>query len=214
MTSKLKTIWLIVVLIALIWFVGAAIMTTVYEHERRSNCIRTEGTLEGLGWCESDVYSREDLGFLYKDLFFLGLSWPLHLISSEYNSVITLSKVPKSRGKEEMPLVGENQALNDPQVRWCVFEKVRLRMMKMWTTITDQEAAELKEAGELKMYAARAGVLKKYVARYDERCTKFRSQKGTLRVIERELLFEGKGLQSEGVQRMYSSESSLKDTVK
>ncbi len=212
MASKLKTIWLIIVLIALIWFVGAGIMTAVYEHERRSICIRTEGTLEGLRWCESDVYSREDLGFLYKDIFILGLGWPSYLISSEHTSIEMLSKIPNSRGKEEMPPVGENQALNDPQVRWCVFEKVRLRMMKMMT-ITDQETAELKEATELKKYVARAGVLKKYVARYDERCTKFRSQQGTLGVIERELLFEGKSLQSEGAQRIFSSQSSLKATI-
>ena len=213
MTSKLKTIRLIVVLIASIWVVGTVIMTAVYEHERRSNCIRTEGTLEGLGWCESDVYSREDLGFLYKDLFFLGLSWPLHLISLEYNSVITLSKVPPSRGKEEMPPVGENLVLNEPQVRWCVFEKARLEMMESWT-MTDQERAELKEEAVIKEYAARAGVTKKYVARYDERCTNLWSQQGTLGAIRRELVFEGKRLQSEGVQRLYSSQSSLKDTVK
>jgi len=187
LTSKLKTIRLIVVLIASIWFVGAGIMTTVYEHERRSICLRTEGTLEGLRWCESDVYSREDLGFLYKDLFILGLGWPSHLISSEHTSIEMLSKIPNSRGKEEMPPVGENQALNAPQFRWCVFEKVRLEMMKMMTN-TDQEA----------------GVLKKYVTRHDERCTKFQSQQGTLGVIERELIFEGKKLQSEGAKRIYS----------
>ena len=73
MASKLKTIRLIVVLIASIWVVGTVIMTAVYEHERRSNCLRTEGALEGLGWCESDLYSREDLGFSYKDIFILGL---------------------------------------------------------------------------------------------------------------------------------------------
>jgi len=213
LTSKLKTIWLIVVLIASIWFVGTMIMTTVYEHERRSNCLRTEGTLEGLGWCESDLYSREGLGFLYKDLFFLGSSWPLQLISLEYNSVITLSKVPPSRGKEEMPPVGENLVLNEPQVRWCFFEYVRLEMMESWT-MTDQERAELKEEAVIKEYAARAGVTKKYVARYDERCTNLWSQQGTLGAIRRELLFEGKRLQSEGVQRLYSSKSSLKATVK
>jgi len=200
LTSKLKTIWRIVVLIASIWFVGAAIMTAVYEHERRSNCLRTEGTLEGLGWCESDLYSREDLGFLYKDLFFLGLSWPLHLISLEYNSVITLSKVPPSRGKEEMPPVGENLVLNEPQVRWCVFEKVRLRMMKMMT-MTDQEVAELKEAAELKMYVARAGAFNTYATRHNKRCDRFQYQQGILAIIERELLFEGKRLQSEAVHR-------------
>ena len=202
MTSKLKTIRLIVVLIASIWVVGTVIMTAVYEHERRSNCLRTEGTLAGLGWCESDLYSREELGFNYKDIFILGLRWPLQLISSEDNSISLLSKVPPSRGKEEMPPVGENLVLNEPQVRWCVFEKARLEMMKSWT-MTDQEVAELKEEAEIKMY----------VARYDKRCTKFRSQQGTLGAIERELLFEGKRLQSEGVQRMYSSQSSLKATV-
>jgi len=200
LTSKLKIIRLIIVLIASIWVVGTVIMTAVYEHERRSNCLRTEGTLEGLGWCESDLYSREELGFSYKDIFILGLRWPLHLISSEYNSISLLSKVPPSRGKEEMPPVGENQALNDPQVRWCVFERVRLELMK-GATMTDQDMAVLKETGELRMYVARAGVIKKYVARYDERCTKFRSQQGTLGVIEREILFEGKRLQSEAAQR-------------
>ena len=198
MTSKLKTIRLIVVLIALIWFVGGAIMTTVYEHERRSICLRTEGTLESLRWCESDVYSREDLGFSYKDLFILGLGWPSHLISSEHDFNTTLRNVViPGKGKEEIPPVGENQALNDPQVRWCVFEKVRLRNMKL-EIITDHERAEFMEEAESKKYlASRADVLKKYVARYDERCTKFRSQQGTLGVIERELLFEGKRLQSE-----------------
>ena len=143
MASKLKTIWLIVVLIALIWIVGAAIMTVVYEHERRSNCIRTEGTLEGLRWCESDLYSREELGFLYyskeelgflyKDLFILGLGWPSHLISSGHTPIEMLSEIANSRGKEEMPPVGENLVLNEPQVRWCFFEHVRLEMMESWT---------------------------------------------------------------------------------
>ena len=71
MASKLKTIRLIVVLIASIWFVGAAIMTVVYEYERRSEC-QLYVTLERFRWCESDIYSREDLGFSYKDLFILG----------------------------------------------------------------------------------------------------------------------------------------------
>lgn len=199
MASKLKRIRLIVVLIASIWVVGTVIMTAVYEHERRSNCLRTEGSLEGLGWCESDLYSREDLGFNYKDIFILGLRWPLQLISSEDNSISLLSKVPPSRGKEEMPPVGENLVLNDPQVRWCVFERVRLELMK-GATMTDQDMAILKEAGELKMYLAREGVRKKYVARYDERCTKFRSQQGTLGAIEKEIVFEGKRLQSEAMQ--------------
>ncbi len=198
-------------------------MTAVYEYERRSNCLQTEGTLEGLRWCESDLYSREELGylyyskeelgFLYKDLFILGLGWPLHLISSEHTSIEMLSKIANSRGKEEMPPVGENLVLNEPQVRWCFFEHVRLEMMESWT-MTDQERAELKEEAVIKEYAARAGVTKKYVARYDERCTNLWSQQGTLGAIRRELVFEGKRLQSEGVQRLYSSQSSLKDTVK
>ena len=213
MASKLKTIRLIVVLIASIWVVGTVIMTAVYEHERRSNCLRTEGTLEGLGWCESDLYSREELGFNYKDIFILGLRWPLHLISSEDNSISLLSKVPPSRGKEEMPPVGENLVLNEPQVRWCFFEHERLEMMEMMA-MTDQERAELKEEAVIKEYAARAGVTKKYVARYDERCTNLWSQQGTLGAIRRELLFEGKRLQSEGALRMYPPQSSLKDTVK
>jgi hypothetical protein len=186
-------------------------MTAVYEYERRSNCLQTEGTLEGLRWCESDIYPRE-FRFSYKELFILGLSWPLHLISSENNSFATLYNVLKP-GKEEMPPVGENLVLNEPQVRWCFFEHVRLEMMESWT-MTDQERAELKEAAVIKEYAARAGVTKKYVARYDERCTNLWSQQGTLGAISRELLFEGKRLQSEGVQRLYSSQSSLKDTVK
>jgi len=189
LASKLKTIWLIVVLIALIWFVGAVIMTTVYEHERRSICIRTEGTLEGLRWCESDVYSREDLGFLYKDILILGLGWPSYLISSEHTSIEMLSKIPNSRGKEEMPPVGENQALNDPQVRWCVFEKVRIEMMRFMLT-TDQEVV---------------GTFNTYATRHNKRCNRFQFQHGTLGVIERELIFEGKRLQSEGAQRIRSS---------
>jgi len=185
LTSKLKTIWLIVVLIALIWFVGAAIMTAVYEHERRSICIRTEGTLAGLGWCESDVYSREDLGFLYKDIFILGLGWPSYLISSEHNSIAMLSKIPPSRGKEEMPLVGENQVLNEPQVRWCVFEKARIEMMRFMLT-TDQEVV---------------GTFNTYATRHNKRCNRFQYQQGILAIIERELLFAGKRLQSEGAKR-------------
>jgi hypothetical protein len=198
-------------------------MTVVYEHERRSNCIRTEGTLEGLRWCESDLYSREELGFLYyskeelgflyKDLFILGLGWPSHLISSGHTPIEMLSEIANSRGKEEMPPVGENQALNDPQVRWCVFEKARLEMMKSWT-MTDQEVAELKEAAELKMYVARAGAFNTYATRHNKRCNRFQYQQGILAIIERELLFEGKRLQSEGAQRIYSSKSSLKATVK
>jgi len=201
LASKLKTIRLIIVLIASIWFVGAAIMTVVYEYERRSEC-QLRVTLERFRWCESDIYSREDLGFSYKDLFILGLGWPSHLISSEHDSITTLTNVIiPGKGKEEIPPVGENQALNDPQVRWCVFEKVRLGNMKL-ETITDHERAEFMEEAESKKYlASRADVLKKYVARYDERCTKFRSQQGTLGVIERELLFEGKRLQSEARQR-------------
>ena len=198
MTNKLKTIRLIVVLSALIWFVGAAIMTAVYEYERRSEC-QLRVTLDRYRWCVSEIYSRQELGFSYKDLFILGLGWPLHLISSENNSLITLGNFVKP-GKEEMPPVGENQALNDPQVRWCVFEKARLVNMK-GITMTDHPMAELME-DDLKAYVARAGVLKKYTARYDERCTKFRSQQGTLGVIERELLFEGKRLRYEGAQRM------------
>ena len=172
-------------------------MTAVYEYERRSEC-QLHVTLERFRWCESDSFSREDLGFSYKDLFILGLGWPSHLISSENTSLDTLrNMLIPGKGKEEIPPVGENQALNDPQVRWCVFEKVRLELMK-GGTMTDQEMAVLKETGESKKYlASRADVLKKYVARYDERCTKFRSQQGTLGVIERETIFEGKRLQAE-----------------
>ena len=188
-------------------------MTAVYEYERRSVCIQTEGSLEGLGWCELGLYSREDLGFSYKDIFILGLSWPSHLISSEHNSISLLSKVPPSRGKEEMPPVGINQALNDPQVRWCIFEEARLEMMKMMA-MTDDERADLKEETDIKEYAERAGILKKYTAKYDERCTGFNTKQGNLDRIEQELLFEGKSLQAEGAGRMmYFPQSTLNTVV-
>ncbi|TFH08326.1 MAG: hypothetical protein E4H07_07875 [Nitrosomonadales bacterium] len=200
MTNKFKTIRLIVVLSALIWFVGAAIMIAVYEYERRSECDQYERLLKNLPWCEAYTYPREEFSYSYMELAIKGLRWPLHLISSENNDpILSLSDAIYLSRKEEMPPVGENQALNYPQVRWCVFEKARLEVME-GRTMTDQEVSELKEETEIKKYIARAGALKKYVARHNKRCTKFRSQQGTLEFIERELLFEGKRLQSEGAQ--------------
>lgn len=173
-------------------------MACVYEYERRSECIQNEGLLKGLLWYETDAYSREEFSYNYMELVIKELRWPLQLIPSENNDyLLPLSEAIYSSRKEKMPPVGENQALNDSQVHWCVFEKARLEIMKIMT-ITDQEAAELK------MYVARAGVLKKYLTRYDERCTKFRSRHGTLGVVERELLFEGKKLQAEGVKQFSS----------
>jgi hypothetical protein len=194
-TSKLKRVCLITVIITVIWLVGAAVMASIYEKERELVCLQTEGTLEGLQWCESDIFLREDLGFGYKDLFVLGLSWPSHLISSDHDSVEILTEIANSNEMEEMPSVGKNQVLNEPQIRWCIFERERLRMMEM---ITDT-------------YQER-NVYNKSVSRHKDRCTSFQSRQSTLDAINKELLFEGKRLQSEGAQRIFLLRSSPENT--
>lgn len=92
---------------------------------------------------------------------------------------------------EEMPPEGQNLVLNAPQVRWCVYEKARMEMMKELAT-DDREISAFNT----------------FVARYNARCAAFRYRQGTLAAIEGELSQQGRKLQSEGAERILSLRSS------
>lgn len=92
---------------------------------------------------------------------------------------------------EEMPPEGQNLVLNAPQVRWCVYEKARLEMMKELAT-DDKEISAFNT----------------FVSRYNARCAAFRYRQGTLAAIEGELSQQGRKLQSEGAERILSLRSS------
>ncbi len=92
---------------------------------------------------------------------------------------------------EEMPPVGENLVLNGPQVRWCVYEKARMEMMKDLATEEEEITA-----------------FNTYVSRYNARCAQFRYRQGMLAAIEGELGQQGRRLQAEGAERILSLRSS------
>ena len=151
-------------MIVVIWFVGAVVMASIYEKERELICLQTEGTLQGIRWCESDIfYKRRSWVSVTRDLFVLGLAWPFEFITSDHDSVEILTEIANLNEMEEMPSVGKNQVLNEPQIRWCIFERERLRMMKM---ITDT-------------YQERS-VYNKSVSRHKDRCTRFQSRQSIL----------------------------------
>jgi hypothetical protein len=111
---------------------------------------------------------------------------PVASVPSQDASPIASSELPG----EEMPPVGENLVLNGPQIRWCVYEKARIEMMK------DIAAEE-----EITAFNT-------YVSRYNERCAQFQYRQGMLAVIEGELGQQGRRLQSEGAERILSLRSS------
>ena len=92
---------------------------------------------------------------------------------------------------EEMPPVGQNLVLSVPQVRWCVYEKARMEMMKELAT----------EGQEITAFNT-------YVSRYNARCAQFRYKQGILAAIEGELSQQGRRLQSEGAERILALRSS------
>ena len=94
---------------------------------------------------------------------------------------------------EEMPPVGQNLVLSVPQVRWCVFEKARMEMMKELATDDEEITA-----------------FNTYVSRYNARCAQFRYRQGVLATIEGELGQQGRRLQSEGAERILALRSSPK----
>lgn len=94
---------------------------------------------------------------------------------------------------EEMPPVGQNLVLSVPQVRWCVYEKARMEMMKELATDDEQITA-----------------FNTHVSRYNARCAQFRYRQGILATIEGELRQQGRRLQSEGAERILALRSSLK----
>lgn len=94
---------------------------------------------------------------------------------------------------EEMPPVGQNLVLSVPQVRWCVFEKARMEMMKELATDDEEITA-----------------FNTYVSRYNARCAQFRYRQGILATIEGELGQQGRRLQSEGAERILALRSSPK----
>lgn len=105
-------------------------------------------------------------------------------------SMPSLSSPPSpepNSSAEEMPPMGEGLVLNSPQIRWCVFEKARLEMMKDLVA-ADQELSAFNT----------------YVGRYNERCTRFHYRQGVLEVIEQEINQEGRRLQAEGAERILS----------
>lgn len=92
---------------------------------------------------------------------------------------------------EEMPPVGENLVLNGPQIRWCVYEKARMEMMKDLATEEEEVTA-----------------FNTYVSRYNARCAQFRYRQGMLAAIEGELGQQGRRLQAEGAERILSIRST------
>ena len=94
---------------------------------------------------------------------------------------------------EEMPPVGQNLVLSVPQVRWCVYEKARMEMMKELATDDEEITA-----------------FNTYVSRYNARCAQFRYRQGVLATIEGELGQQGRRLQSEGAERILALRSSPK----
>ena len=60
-----------------IWFSGAMIMTIIYFYQAKTECVKSNGWLEGIFWCDSSTSEME--------YFVKGLSWPFGIYSMVSN---------------------------------------------------------------------------------------------------------------------------------
>lgn len=85
----------------------------------------------------------------------------------------------------EQPPIGTDQILTYSQIRWCVYEKVRIEAMQ-----------------PLISNNAQVDLFNGYVNEYNSRCGNYRYRRGSLESIQRELETEKSRLHSEGVGRL------------
>jgi hypothetical protein len=65
--------------IVAIWFTGAGVMTLIYEFDRKADCVKNEGAIKGMLWCDTDATTQFGIGVSHISMFIKGLLWPINI---------------------------------------------------------------------------------------------------------------------------------------
>lgn len=105
-----------------IWLCGAAVLAFGYEFERRADCVKQEGFLKGLLWCETDPTSHAEVNVSYMSMFIKGLGWPGRFFNRDENTDLLL--VADANAKDlTQSSAEEKKAALERFIRECGFDK-------------------------------------------------------------------------------------------
>ena len=114
-----------------VWFVGAVVMTVVYELERRSDCIKEDGWFKGVFFCSSSSYNQFQQTSNYLSKFIKGLAWPYRLISFSTND--EMSEIKKILLDYKQPYGSAQRAA----IKFVKHEKRKVGRLNSVTSMDD-----------------------------------------------------------------------------
>lgn len=72
----------VLISLSAIWLIGAVLMSVYYELQLRTDCIKQEGLIKGLFWCEQQPMNPAGYTSMQMNFLVRGFIWPFLLFSS------------------------------------------------------------------------------------------------------------------------------------
>lgn len=72
-----------------IWIFGAVIAGFSYEIDRKSECVRKEGLIKGILWCETDSHTQVGQASNIMGNMIRGLAWPVRLLADDSQASVS-----------------------------------------------------------------------------------------------------------------------------